>query len=107
MTRALPVAGREAQWSGLFATVRPKLSPDSKLLERELLGPKTTMRVGGPARLYAEPANEADLQALLGAAHQASLPVLMLGRGSNVLVPDEGVDGLVISLAHANWQKFE
>jgi UDP-N-acetylenolpyruvoylglucosamine reductase len=65
------------------------------------------MRVGGPARVYAEPANEAELAIVLAAAHLRSLPVLMLGRGSNVLIPDAGVDGLVISLNHAHWQKFE
>ena len=64
------------------------------------------MRVGGPARVYAEPASADDLRHLLGEAHRSSLPVFLLGRGSNLIIPDEGVDGLVISLAHANWQKF-
>ena len=98
---------REQAWTAFADSVRPQLSTGTKFTERELLGPKTTMRVGGPARLYAEPANEADLQLLLATAHAKNLPVLMLGRGSNLLVPDEGVDGLVISLAHENWQKFE
>ncbi len=98
---------REQAWAEFIAAIRPQLSPATKFTERELLGPKTTMRVGGPARLYAEPANEADLQLLLAAAHARHLSVLMLGRGSNLLVPDAGVDGLVISLAQENWQKFE
>jgi UDP-N-acetylenolpyruvoylglucosamine reductase len=97
---------RDRAWSGFIATVGPLLSTGSKLTEREILGPKTTMRVGGPARVYSEPATEADLQLLLATAHARSLPVLMLGRGSNLLVPDEGVDGLVLSLAHPNWQHF-
>jgi len=98
---------REQGWHDFSEAVRPQISAGTKFTERELLGPKTTMRVGGPARLYAEPANEADLQLLLATAHARHLPVFMLGRGSNLLVPDEGVDGLVISLGHENWQKFE
>jgi len=97
---------RDQAWAGFIAEVRPRLSTETKLLEREILGPKTTMRVGGPARVYSEPATETDLQVLLSAAHARSRPVLMLGRGSNVLVPDEGVEGLVISLGHPNWQAF-
>jgi UDP-N-acetylmuramate-alanine ligase len=56
---------------------------------------------------YAEPANEADLTLLLRETHRRGLPVLMLGRGSNLLVPDEGVDALVLRLAGREWQRFE
>jgi UDP-N-acetylenolpyruvoylglucosamine reductase len=98
---------REAAWNEFVAAVRPLLTPAAKLTERELLGPKTTMRVGGPARVYAEPASAEELRHLLIEAGRRHLPVLMLGRGSNLLIPDEGVDGLVISLAHGNWQRFE
>jgi UDP-N-acetylenolpyruvoylglucosamine reductase len=98
---------RETAWAELFGALRTGLALSTKLTERELLGPKTTMRVGGPARIYAEPANEAELQFLLRTAHAHGLPVFLLGRGSNLLVPDEGVDGLVISLAHPVWQAFE
>lgn len=94
-------------WDELLGALRATLSPATKLVEREPLGPKTTMRVGGPARIYAEPASEADLQSLLAAAHARALPVFMLGRGSNLIVPDDGVDGLVISLAQPQWQAFE
>lgn len=97
----------EARWSDFIAAVRPQLTPATRFTERELLGPKTTMRVGGPARVYAEPAGTEDLRQLLVEAGRRQLPVLMLGRGSNLLVPDEGVDGLVINLGHDHWQKFE
>lgn len=100
-------AEREAAWRRFAAEVRPQLAPETKFVECEQLGPKTTMRVGGPARVYAEPASETDLRILLATAHAHALPVFMLGRGSNLVVPDEGVDGLVISLAHPAWQVFE
>ncbi len=93
-------------WQEFVAVMRPLLSKATKFTEGELLKAKTTMQVGGPARVYAEPANEAELQRLLAVAHAQNLPVLMLGRGSNLLVPDEGVEALVISLAHPEWQAF-
>lgn len=98
---------REAAWTEFIHGARVRLSRETELLERESLGPKTTMRVGGPARVFAEPATTADLQVLLQEANRLKLPVLLLGRGSNLIIPDEGVDGLVISLGHDNWQKFE
>ncbi len=98
---------REAAWDGFLAAVRPRLGTETKLLEREMLAPRTTMRVGGPARVYAEPVSEEELRTLLAEARARALPVYLLGRGSNLIVPDEGVDGLVLSLSHENWQKFE
>jgi UDP-N-acetylmuramate--alanine ligase len=94
-------------WDEFAAAVRPALSSAAKLTREEALAGKTTMRVGGAARLYAEPASVADLQALLHEASARDLPVLMLGRGSNLLVPDEGVDALVVSLGHAAWAEFD
>ncbi|MCX6954980.1 MAG: UDP-N-acetylmuramate dehydrogenase [Verrucomicrobia bacterium] len=95
------------RWDEVAAALRPSLSPAAKLTREESLAGKTTMRVGGAARLYAEPASVADLQALLAGAKSHGVAVLMLGRGSNLIVPDEGVDGLVISLAHEAWAGFE
>ncbi len=107
LTKVPDLEAGEARWGDFIAAVRPRLTPATRFTERELLGPKTTMRVGGPARVYAEPAGTDDLRELLVEASRRQLPVLMLGRGSNLLVPDEGVDGLVISLGHDHWQKFE
>ncbi len=100
-------AGQASRWAECVQALRAVLGPETKLLENEPLGPKTTLRVGGPARYYAEPANEADLSALLRETHRRGLPVLMFGRGSNLLVPDEGVDALVLRLAGREWQRFE
>ena len=93
-------------WAGFLAAVGPRLSPGTRLREHEPLAPRTTMRIGGPARVYAEPADEADLQELLLAAHTHGVRVFPLGRGSNLLVPDAGVDGLVVCLAQPSWQEF-
>lgn len=100
-------AAAKPDWEGIAAAVRPQLGAEARLKREEPLASKTTLRVGGAARLYAEPASVADLQALLRAAMERRLPVFVLGRGSNLVVPDEGVDGLVISLAHDAWSSFE
>jgi UDP-N-acetylmuramate dehydrogenase len=62
------------------------------------LGALTTYRVGGPATLTVEPADEDELVALAHHLEGLDVPVLVLGRGSNLLVADRGFDGLVVSL---------
>jgi UDP-N-acetylmuramate dehydrogenase len=62
------------------------------------LGRFTTYKTGGPAELLAEPETEAELAALLAAAHEAGLPVFVVGAGSNLLVREGGLRGLVIRL---------
>lgn len=61
----------------------------------------TTLRVGGPADFFAEPASEEELSVLLDAAKEAGVPVLLMGNGSNLLVRDGGFRGLVIRLGKA------
>ncbi len=62
------------------------------------LAPLTTFKVGGPAEWMAEPRGIAELQRALEAARRAGAPVTVLGGGSNVLVSDRGVAGLVLRL---------
>jgi len=94
-------------WDSFAAMLLPQVTSNTRLRREEPLGPKTTMRVGGSARIYAEPANELDLQTLLRVAAERGVEVYVLGRGSNLIVPDEGVDGMVIALTHAHWSAFE
>lgn len=62
------------------------------------LAPLTTLRVGGAAALFLEPASEGDLEAAGEAVRQTGIAFLVLGKGSNLLVSDEGFDGLVVRL---------
>lgn len=64
----------------------------------ELLAPLTWLRIGGPAQYFAKPSNAQELQGLLQVANRQGLPVRILSGGSNVLVRDAGVQGLVIHL---------
>lgn len=95
-----------AKWDGLAAKLAEHVSADTRLRREEPLFRKTTIGVGGAARIYAEPANTADLQSLMRAAHAQGLRVCVLGRGSNLLVPDEGVNALVVSLRQPAWETF-
>ena len=69
-----------------------------KLLRDEPLGPFTWFRVGGAAEVLFLPADHEDLRDFLKAL-PASVPVTALGVGSNVIIRDGGVAGVVIRLA--------
>lgn len=73
----------------------------------EPLAKRTTLRVGGSADFYAEPASEEDLARLLQTCGMQGLPFVMLGRGSNLLIKDGGIRGLVICLAHPHFSRIE
>jgi UDP-N-acetylmuramate dehydrogenase len=62
------------------------------------LGPLTTYKAGGPARLFAEVESIEDLMSLVDSGLTREHPLLVLGRGSNLLVADDGFDGLVVHL---------
>ena len=61
------------------------------------MAPMTWFRVGGPAEVLMVPADEADLAYAL-ARIPAEVPVLPLGLGSNIIVRDGGVPGIVVKL---------
>jgi len=62
------------------------------------LGGLTTYRVGGAAALFVEAVSEADLLAVRRALRGRKVPLLVVGRGSNLLVADSGFDGVVVRL---------
>lgn len=59
----------------------------------------TTYRLGGPAAVFATVRTRRDLAAAVRAVGESGLPVLVVGRGSNLLVSDEGFRGVVVHLA--------
>lgn len=100
--QALATAFQE-EWSNpkqaLHDRLAARLTSSTVLRRDEPLAKRTTLRVGGLADLYVEPASEADLSAALRFCSQYHLPFMILGRGSNLLIRDGGIRGLVISLA--------
>jgi UDP-N-acetylenolpyruvoylglucosamine reductase len=83
------------------------VSSETVIRRGEPLTRRTTLRVGGPADLYVEPASETDLAAVLKFCAAWSLNFFVLGRGSNLLVRDGGFRGVVICLAHKHFSRIE
>lgn len=73
----------------------------------EPMAKHTTLRVGGPADVYVEPANEKDLAAILKYCGQHGVKMFILGRGSNLIVRDRGVRGVVIYLGQPEFSRIE
>ena len=84
-----------------------RVSPATVIRRDEPLAKHTTLRVGGPAQVYVEPASEDDLAVVLAYSHEHKWPLFVLGRGSNLLVKDGGFHGVVICLAHAHFSRIE
>lgn len=66
------------------------------LLEREPMSKHTSFRIGGPADLFVQPANEEELWNALHLARQEKVPFFIVGNGSNLLVSDEGFRGMIL-----------
>jgi UDP-N-acetylmuramate dehydrogenase len=75
--------------------------------EQEPLAPYTWFRLGGSAEYFAEPTSVEELNALARHCRDKEIPVRVLGGGSNLLVRDQGVPGLVIHLAAAAFSQIE
>lgn len=89
------------------ADLRAALSAGSSILRDEPMSRHTSMRVGGPAEIWAEPAGEQDLAKLLQYCHARNIPVTLVGRGTNLLVRDGGIPGVVVHLASDEFSRVE
>ncbi len=73
---------------------------DEGLLEANVpLGPLTTYKSGGPSKLYARPEGTEQLIRIAGVIKDLDIPLLVMGRGSNLLVADSGFAGVTIHMA--------
>jgi len=84
-----------------------RVSSATVIRRDEPMSKHTTLRVGGPADVYVEPASEADLAAILKFCSEHGVKFFILGRGSNLLVRDGGFRGAVICLAQPEFSKIE
>jgi len=80
---------------GFAQALRAKVRGDVR--ENEALARYSTYRIGGPATVVL-PADAEDVATALRAAHEAGVPWFAVGLGSNILLPDQGLDALVIRL---------
>lgn len=69
-----------------------------KVKRNELLSQHTTMKIGGPADLFIEPSSLENIQKVMTFIKERQLPWRAIGRGSNLLVSDKGIEGVVIKL---------
>jgi len=81
--------------------LRQRLSPDVRAEEK--LAPYTTYRIGGPAEFYFEAQTSDDALKAVRTARELGLQYFILGGGSNTLVSDEGIRGLVIRLRNRGF----
>jgi UDP-N-acetylmuramate dehydrogenase len=96
-----PVGGADSQAVQVALDV---LAPSGAKVEAGgRLGPLTTYRVGGPAAVLVTARGPADLQVIAAAVRAAGLPVLVVGRGSNLLVADGGFGGVAVVLDPAGF----
>ena len=87
--------------------IAARISTATLIRRDEPLAGHTTLRVGGPADVYVEPASEKDLAAIVKCCGERGVPFLVIGRGSNLLVRDGGFRGVVICLSHPDFAKIE
>jgi UDP-N-acetylenolpyruvoylglucosamine reductase len=84
-----------------------RISGATVIRRDEPLAKHTTLRVGGPADVYIEPADENDLAIVVKFCSENGIKFFILGRGSNLLVRDGGFRGVVICLSHPHFSKIE
>jgi UDP-N-acetylmuramate--alanine ligase len=73
----------------------------------EPLSKHTTLRVGGPAQFWVEPRNETAFGGLIRFCRDEKLPLFVMGRGSNLLVRDGGIRGVVLHPCGGDFDKIE
>lgn len=104
-------ADLRSHWSdpiqALYERLAARLSPETLLRRNEPLAKRTTLRVGGAADLYVEPASEDELSRVVRFCAEYHVPFTLLGRGSNLLIRDGGIRGIVICLAHREFARIE
>jgi UDP-N-acetylmuramate dehydrogenase len=74
--------------------------------ENEPLARHTWFKLGGPARFFITPRNEADLQIAVKRCVESEIPIYVLGLGANLLVDDRGVDGAVFRFSDDYWREI-
>lgn len=76
-----------------------RILPEAQILRKEPMSRHTTFRVGGPAELFLEIRNVSELQKLLTFFQESGTKYFLVGNGSNLLVRDEGYDGVILHIA--------
>lgn len=81
--------------------------PESPVKSQVSLASLTSFRVGGVAEWFAAPRNQDELNACLDWAIERDIPITYIGAGSNLLISDQGLSGLVICTRHLRQTQFD
>ena len=87
--------------------LRRLLSDRAAVRSNEPMARRTSMRVGGPAQFWVEPYGEQDLAKLLRYCHERGVPVTLIGRGTNLVVRDGGIAGVVVHLGSKEFSMIK
>ncbi len=83
------------------------VGPEGEVRLSEPLAKHTTLRVGGPAQFWVEPRTEEAFAKLIRFCRRENLPLFVIGRGSNLLVRDGGIRGVVVHPSGGEFEKVE
>lgn len=83
------------------------MGEDGEIRLYEPLSKHTTLRVGGPAQFWVEPRDEKAFAELIRFCRDENLPLFVMGRGSNLLVRDGGIRGVVVHPCGGDFDKVE
>jgi len=101
------VAGELAEDLQLFREVQKLVDAESVFKLYEPMSRHTSLRVGGPAQMWFEPSNEEVLCRVWKFCRNKGVPVTTIGRGSNLLVRDNGIRGLCLHLGRPAFNRLE
>jgi len=82
-------------YSGLISLISPEIVKVNELMKHH-----TTFEIGGPVDLLILPRNTSEIKLVVSYCQQNSLPLLVFGNGSNILVRDKGIRGVAIKLGN-------
>lgn len=72
--------------------------PQERILCKEPMKKHTSFKVGGPAEIFIKVENEQELQEIQTLANNEKIPIVIIGNGSNILVTDKGIRGIVVKI---------
>ena len=81
-----------------------KYIPENDILTNEPMSKHTTIKIGGPADIYIKLRNVENIMPIVELAKEKDIPITILGNGSNILVKDNGIRGIVIKICDENYE---
>ena len=81
-----------------------KYIPENDILTNEPMSKHTTIKIGGPADIYIKLRNVENIMPIVELAKERNSPITILGNGSNILVKDNGIRGIVIKICDENYE---